>query len=108
MRRRRLASRRRMAAAFLGAMSIGAGCGDAEAPRPLRAELEEGVVARVGDVAISEDTVERIARAQALSPTDALNVAIGDALFEAELRQRGVFDPASAAFDSSLQRRARA
>jgi len=87
---------------------VAMGCGEAPAPPPQRAELEGGLVARVGDIAISQDTVKRIAGVQALSPSDALNVAIGDALFEAEMRQRGVLDPASMSFDRSLQRRARA
>mgnify|MGYP000846924136 CR=1 FL=1 len=59
-------------------------------PADVRASLDEGVVARVGEQRIAASTVERIAAAQALAPRDARKLAIADALFAAEAQARAL------------------
>jgi peptidyl-prolyl cis-trans isomerase C len=59
-------------------------------PPPASGSLQAGVVARVGDVSITADEVARIAAAQGLSPAEARDLAIHDALLASEARARGV------------------
>ncbi len=66
-------------------------CGDGKAPPPpADAKLGGDVIARVGDEEITDATVLRIARAQNLSPREALDRAIFDALMAEEAKARGV------------------
>lgn len=78
------------------ALSIVA-CAACEAPAPppappasRTAALGSATVARVGDVPILADQVARIAAAQHVSPSEARDLAIRDALFAAEARARGL------------------
>ncbi len=66
-------------------------CGDGKAPPPpAGAKLGGDVIARVGDEEITDATVLRISRAQNLSPREALDRAIFDALMAEEAKARGV------------------
>jgi peptidyl-prolyl cis-trans isomerase C len=64
-------------------LSLLGACGGSSAPAPAAtaSELPTGAAARVGTGLISTATVSRIASAQGLSPTRALNHALSDELF---------------------------
>lgn len=71
------------------------GCGGESAPQApaelaSSGSLPERVVARVGASEVSVDTVARIAAAQALTPEQALSLAIRDTVFEHEAARRSV------------------
>lgn len=80
-------------AALSLALLLTARCSEPPAP-PVKTNLSEGAVARVGDDTIRAESVTRIASAQRVSLEEARTRAISDALFAAEARGRG-FDGAT-------------
>lgn len=65
---------------FAGAL-VALACASPAAPRPTEAALVAGAVADVAGDAIASDTVARAASAQGLSPREARDLAVRDALF---------------------------
>lgn len=63
-------------------------CGQAPQEPTTTTELREGVVARVGQDEIRAETVALIAAQQAITPKQALELAVRDALFASALRER--------------------
>ncbi len=63
---------------------------DDAAIAPQTSSLPEGVVARVGEHAITADTIARIAGAQRIDPNMARELAVRDALFACEAEARGI------------------
>lgn len=72
-------------------------CSEAPPPPAPRVDLGGDVVARVGGLPITRDTVARIAAAQAVSPEVARDRAITDAVFAAEAKRRGLGDASASA-----------
>jgi hypothetical protein len=72
----------------MGVMVFVFACSENTTPTAVQsAQLREGIVARVGEDAISVATVRAVATAQALTPAAALNEAVVDALFAQGARQ---------------------
>ncbi len=67
-------------------LTLSVGCG-AEPPTRRNEKLAAGVLARVGDLAIAQVTVERIAAAQGLDGAAALDRALSDARFALAARE---------------------
>ncbi|MCC6554946.1 MAG: peptidylprolyl isomerase, partial [Polyangiaceae bacterium] len=61
-------------------------------PAPAAAQMPAGVVARVGDLDVTADTVARVAAAQRIPLDRARDAAIRDALLAAGARARGLHD----------------
>lgn len=72
---------------LVAVLLIGACEREAGAPTNVEGKLPPGVVAEVGPERIVSATVERVARAQGLTPRAARDAAISDALFAASARQ---------------------
>ncbi|NUP14223.1 MAG: hypothetical protein HOW73_49950 [Polyangiaceae bacterium] len=87
---------RARACRFAVACVLAGGC-SAEGPPAQRTELEGEQVARVDDEVVTRDVVASIARAQDVTPREALDRATFDALVAREARARGV--------DARLRRR---
>lgn len=68
----------------------GSGQDQVAASKPSSGALAPGVVARVGPIDISTQSIARIARAQALEPREATMVTVRDALFGLEAAARGL------------------
>ncbi len=69
--------------------ALAAACsGDKPPPAPIRGALASGVAATVGPDAVSVQTVERIAQAQHIAPSEARHRAVEDALFALGARAR--------------------
>ena len=90
MKRARTTSARACGVSLLGllAWACAGGSSTGEPPAPTLGALPPGVAAMVGDDAIDVETVERVAVAQHLSPSDARDRAVNDALFAAGARDR--------------------
>lgn len=80
------------------ALTLGAGaCERTAPPEPLRGELPEGVVARVGEEQVHVETVRRIVQAQRVAPRDALDRALADAVLAQGFRAKPDAAPVIAA-----------
>jgi peptidyl-prolyl cis-trans isomerase C len=84
-------------------IGIGA-CGDSKPPPVAMGALEGDLVARVGREQVAADTVRRIAAAQSVSPADALDRAVFDAVWAAEARDKLAAERVEAAGDRVLAR----
>jgi hypothetical protein len=62
----------------------------APAPASTAGPMSAAAVVRVGDVSIGADQIARIAAAQKVSPAEARDLAVRDALFASEARARGL------------------
>ena len=93
---------RAFAALLAGASStwLAAACGDRNAPPVERGDLPPGIAARAGNEDVRVASVARIAQAQGISPAQARDRAIVDALFAASARA----NPAGAASVSAAER----
>jgi peptidyl-prolyl cis-trans isomerase C len=88
IRRRRLSRAYRGLVVVAGFSAAATACSNGGAPTPSDARLGGNVVARVGDEEIQADTVRRIARAQNISPKEALDRAVFDALLAQEAKAK--------------------
>jgi len=65
-----------------------AACSESVAPPPAQRALGGEVVARAGGEEVGVDTVRRVSSAQAITPREALDRAIFDAVLAAEAKQK--------------------
>jgi hypothetical protein len=75
-------------AALALCLASSAGCAREQVSQPARKSLPAGTLAEVGADRIAYDTVERVAAAQAVTPREALERAVADALFAREATSR--------------------
>jgi peptidyl-prolyl cis-trans isomerase C len=89
------------------AASAWSACGGSGAPGASKGPLPAGVLARVDGCPVAVDVVGRVARAEGVTPTVALDHVVGDALLAREAEARGMLDtpPAKLAWDAELARR---
>lgn len=87
-----VSSRPIRALAVVAAGALAVACEQEPAPPPpsIRGALEEGVVARVGDLEIGEADVRAVVARQGRSPEEALDGLVRDALFAIEAERRGL------------------